>query len=152
MPLNRKRCRICISNRNNSCFRTVRKRSIFYGVLVSVNGVCRTDDGSDSIRTGIYTFSKPDRPNSRQRPIIICSGVGDVRILGVRRSQFLHGREPDYWRKPADRLAEEFENWRDGAVPFIDRYSVKVGYSANIVTDFGTDINQFLMSYQIAFR
>ena len=37
-------------------------------------------------------------------------------------------------------------------VPFLDRYSVKVGYSANIVTDFGTDFNQFLVSYQIAFR
>ncbi len=37
-------------------------------------------------------------------------------------------------------------------VPFLGRYSVKAGYSANIVTDFGTDINQFLVSYQIAFR
>jgi hypothetical protein len=37
-------------------------------------------------------------------------------------------------------------------VPFLDRYSLKVGYSTNIVTDFGTDFDQFLVSYQVVFR
>jgi len=35
--------------------------------------------------------------------------------------------------------------------PFLDRYSVKVGYSSNIVADYGMDYDQFLVSYQVVF-
>lgn len=37
------------------------------------------------------------------------------------------------------------------AIPFGGRYSFKVGYSINMVTNYGTDYDQFLVSYQVAF-
>jgi len=36
-------------------------------------------------------------------------------------------------------------------VPFGGRHSIKVGYSTNIVTNYATDYDQFLTSYQVAF-
>jgi hypothetical protein len=37
-------------------------------------------------------------------------------------------------------------------VPFHGRHAVKVGYSTGVVTDFGTDLDQILVSYQVLFR
>ena len=51
-----------------------------------------------------------------------------------------------------ERLAGVQRNSRFGGtivVPFHGRQAVKVGYSIGVVTDFGTDFNQFLVSYQV---
>ncbi len=51
-----------------------------------------------------------------------------------------------------ERLADVQRNSRVGGtivVPFHGRHAVKVGYSMGVVTDFGTDFNQFLVSYQV---
>ncbi len=51
-----------------------------------------------------------------------------------------------------ERLADVQRNSRVGGtivVPFHGRHAVKVGYSIGVVTDFGTDFNQFLVSYQV---
>ena len=51
-----------------------------------------------------------------------------------------------------ERLADVQRNSRVGGtivVPFHGRHAVKVGYSTGVVTDFGTDFNQFLVSYQV---
>ena len=37
-------------------------------------------------------------------------------------------------------------------VPFLGRHAIKAGYSRGVVTDFGTDFQQFLVSYQVLFR
>lgn len=38
------------------------------------------------------------------------------------------------------------------AVPFRGRHAIKVGYSTGVVTSFGTDFDQFLLSYQVLFK
>ncbi len=51
-----------------------------------------------------------------------------------------------------ERLADVQRNSRVGGtivVPFRGRHAVKVGCSIGVVTDFGTDFNQFLVSYQV---
>jgi hypothetical protein len=37
-------------------------------------------------------------------------------------------------------------------VPFADRHAIKVAYSVGVVTTFGTEFQQFLVSYQLLFR
>ncbi len=37
-------------------------------------------------------------------------------------------------------------------VPFRGRHAIKVGYSGGVVTEFGSDYRQFLVSYQVVFR
>jgi hypothetical protein len=34
-------------------------------------------------------------------------------------------------------------------VPFRGRHAIKIGYANGIVTKFGTNFNQFLVSYQV---
>jgi len=53
-----------------------------------------------------------------------------------------------------DQLSDLQRNSRFGAtvvVPFKGRNSIKIGYSNGVVTDFGTDFDQFLVSYQVLF-
>jgi hypothetical protein len=37
-------------------------------------------------------------------------------------------------------------------VPFRGRHAIKVGYSKGVVTEFGTDFQQFIVSYQTVFK
>jgi hypothetical protein len=49
-------------------------------------------------------------------------------------------------------LGDVQQNARLGAtisVPIRGRHSVKIGYAAGVVTEFGTDFNQFLVTYQV---
>ncbi|MCP4901262.1 MAG: transporter [bacterium] len=53
-----------------------------------------------------------------------------------------------------DKLVDLQRNSRFGGtvvVPFKGRHAVKFGYSAGVTTDFGTDFDQFLASYQVLF-
>ncbi|MCP4899098.1 MAG: transporter, partial [bacterium] len=53
-----------------------------------------------------------------------------------------------------EKLVDLQRNSRFGGtvvVPFKGRHAVKLGYSAGVTTDFGTDFNQFLVSYQMLF-
>jgi hypothetical protein len=52
-------------------------------------------------------------------------------------------------------LVDIQRNSRIGAtvvVPFADRHAIKVAYSVGVVTTFGTEFQQFLVSYQLLFR
>ncbi len=49
-------------------------------------------------------------------------------------------------------LADWQQNSRIGGtvvVPFLGRHAIKVGYNFGTYTKFGTDFNQFLLSYQV---
>ena len=51
-----------------------------------------------------------------------------------------------------NRLADVQRNSRVGAtlvVPFARRHAIKIGYAAGVVTEFGTDFDQFLLAYQV---
>ena len=54
-----------------------------------------------------------------------------------------------------DRLGDVQRNLKIGGtvvVPFRGRHAIKLGYANGAVTNFGTDFNQFLVSYQMLFR
>jgi hypothetical protein len=55
----------------------------------------------------------------------------------------------------ANRLGDVQRNSRIGGtvvVPFGGRHAVKVGYALGVFTEFGTDFDQLLVSYQVVFR
>ena len=37
-------------------------------------------------------------------------------------------------------------------VPFLKRHAVKIGYASGVIIRYGDDFNEFLLSYQLAFR
>jgi hypothetical protein len=52
-------------------------------------------------------------------------------------------------------LSDVQRNWRIGGtivVPFKGRHAVKVGYSAGVVTELGTDFDRFLVTYRTRLR
>ena len=54
-----------------------------------------------------------------------------------------------------DQLGDVQRNSRIGGtvvVPFRKRHAVKIGYSRGILTEFGTDFRQIIVSYQVLFR
>ena len=54
-----------------------------------------------------------------------------------------------------NRLGDVQRNSRLGGtvvVPFRGRHAIKVGYSKGVVTEFGTDFQQFIVSYQTVFK
>ena len=54
-----------------------------------------------------------------------------------------------------NRLADDQQNTKIGGtlvVPFRGRHAIKIGYVNGAHTEFGTDFDQFLVTYQVAFR
>lgn len=100
-------------------------------------------------------------------------GDDDDFLQGKREQQPIFGAEihlvkrlkPGFWASldlnyfeggrqtiGGERLADVQRNSRVGGtivVPFHGRHALKFGYSIGVVTDFGTDFNQFLVSYQV---
>ena len=108
------------------------------------------------IQAGIWLFGHDDRylpGNRRQEPIL------SMEMHLVRRFQ------PGFWASldanfftggrqtiGGQRLGDVLRNSRLGAtlvVPFARRHAVKLGYATGIVTNFGTNFDQYLIGYKL---
>ena len=118
-------------------------------------------------------------PCSGDRRGHVCRGCGCLRA-GAHSAHLLAGAEWDRGRRPRLRfrpgfwasldanfffggrqtvagreLVDEQRNSRIGetvVVPFKGRHAVKVGFATGIFTEFGTDFDQYQVSYQVLFR
>lgn len=110
------------------------------------------------IEAGAWFFGNDDEYLQGQReqaPILA------IELHLVRRFKpgFWASLEANYFRGGrqtigGDQHADLQRNSRIGGtlvVPFRGRHAVKVGYSTSLRTDFGTDFDQFLVSYQTLF-
>jgi len=123
-----------------------------------------------------WSYSTGDVLMDPSLPIYGVDSKIDTAFLGYLQTFSLWGRttnvvvkrfKPGFWASldlnyfkggrqtiGGERLADVQRNSRVGGtivVPFHGRHAVKVGYSTGVVTDFGTDFNQFLVSYQVLF-
>jgi hypothetical protein len=108
---------------------------------------------------GVWFFSDDDdfiAGNREQAPIF----SGEVHIVRRFKAGFWASLEANYFiggqqTIGGNELVDVQRNSRIGGtivVPFLGRHAIKVGYSRGVVTDFGADFQQFLMSYQLLIR
>jgi hypothetical protein len=108
---------------------------------------------------GVWVLGDDDRflPGRRkQQPIY----SGEVHLVRRLRPGFWASLEANFFAGGRqtigeDPLADPQRNSRvggTGVVPFGGRHAIKVGYSTAVVTAFGNDFNQVLVSYQILIK
>ena len=111
------------------------------------------------LEAGAWFFGDDDDfvPGKREQTPIIATEVHLVRRF---RPGFWASLEANFFRGGRqtigdNQLADVQRNSRVGGtvvVPFSGRHAIKVGYSRGVVTEFGSDFRQFLVSYQVVFR
>lgn len=111
------------------------------------------------LEAGVWFFSDDDdfiAGEREQAPIF----AGEVHLIHRFKPGFWASLEANYFiggqqTIGGNELVDVQRNSRIGAtivVPFLGRHAIKAGYSRGVVTDFGTDFQQFLVSYQVIFR
>jgi hypothetical protein len=109
--------------------------------------------------TGAWFFGDDDEflPGTREQKPIFSAEVHLVRRFkpgfwaSIEANYYIGGQQTI----GGDQLVDVQRNARIGGtlvVPFRGRHAIKVGYSNALVTEFGNDFRQFLMSYILVFR
>ncbi len=92
----------------------------------------------------------------KQNPIFAIA----VHLVRRLKAGFWASLEANYFRGGrqtigGDELVDVQQNSRIGGtvvVPFGGRHAIKIGFSTSVFTTFGSDFDQFLISYMVAFR
>ncbi|MGB6334513.1 MAG: transporter [Thermoanaerobaculia bacterium] len=111
------------------------------------------------LEAGVWFFGDDDDflPGKREQEPIF---AGDVHLVKRFKPGFWASLDLNYFTGGRQtiggvRLGDVQRNSRLGGtvvVPFRGRHAIKVGYSRGVVTEFGTDFRQFIVSYQTVFR
>jgi hypothetical protein len=111
------------------------------------------------LQAGVWFFGDDDDflPGEREQEPIF---AGELHLVKRFKPGFWASLNLNYFTGGrqtigGNQLGDVQRNSRLGGtvvVPFRGRHAVKIGYSRGVVTEFGTDFRQFIVSYQVLFR